>query len=521
MPAEVAPAINVGVGSWIERRARTAPNGVAIIAGDRTVSYAELAHRVRRLANGLHRLGVRRGDRVAWLGPNHPAFLESLFAAGLLGAALAPVNHRLTSGEVGALLADAEPSVLIRHGATGPLLPDSVLQEITVGDSFDAAGSEFEALISSSPSDPVDVSVGMDDVCLLPHTSGTIGPPKAIMLTHANVTWNVVNMLTSADFRGNDVTAAIAPFFRVGGTGVNVLPVLFMGGTVVVPSDTSPGGILTEMQQHRVTVGFGNPDLLDGLARSTLWPHVDLSSIRFILTGGAPVPVRLIRTYLDRGLTLLQGYGLSEAAPLALLLDSDSALTKIGSAGRPPLLVDIRIVRPDGTVVGAGETGELLVRGPNVMAGYWRRSDATREVLSPDGWLRTGDAARRDAEGYVWVVDRLADRFLSNGRLVYPGDVERVLTGHPSVEDAAVVPIARGGSETVAALIIPSAGSTLTEHDILEYGRRHLAPHEIPTSVTFLNHLPRNSVGKLIRTQLHAITAAQIPPHKHRTQPND
>ena len=136
------------------------------------------------------------------------------------------------------------------------------------------------------------------------------------------------------------------------------------------------------------------------------------------------------------------------------------------------------------------------------MAGYWRRSDATREVLSPDGWLRTGDAARRDAEGYVWVVDRLADRFISNGRLVYPGDVERVLTGHPSVEDAAVVPIARGGSETVAALVIPSAGSTLTEHDILEYGRRHLAPHEIPTSVTFLNHLPRTSVGKLIRTQL-------------------
>jgi fatty-acyl-CoA synthase len=499
---------NVGVGSWIERRARIAPGRLALVGDDRSLTYAELAVRVRRLANGLLGFGVGRGDRVAWLGPNHPAFVEALFASGLVGAALAPVNHRLAADGVRAVLADIQPSVLVQHAATDPaLVADRVGRRIAVAGSIQGA-SDFEELVASSPDDPVEVTVGMDDVCLLPHTSGTTGPPKGVMLTHANLTWNVVNFLSCADFRGDDVTVAIAPFFRVGGTGVNVLPVLFLGGTVVVPGDLRPPGILEAMERHRVTVGFGNPDLLDAMARSQRWPQVDLSSVRFVVTGGAPVPERLIRTYLDRGVLLLQGYGLSEAAPLALLLDPTSALTRMGSAGRPPLLVDTQIVHPDGTVVGPGETGELLVRGPNVMAGYWRRPEATREVLSADGWLRTGDAARRDQEGYVWIVDRVADHFLVDGRPVYPGDVERVLTGHPSVADAGVVQVpGEGGAQVVAALVVLSGGSQASEQELLTYGRRHLAAHQAPASVTLVDRLPRNSVGKLLRSQLRALAS--------------
>jgi fatty-acyl-CoA synthase len=309
--------------------------------------------------------------------------------------------------------------VLIQHHTADPAaVPGPVRHRIAVAGPVEGA-SDFEALLAASPDDPVEVVVGMDDVCLLPHTSGTTGPPKGIMLTHANVTWNVVNSLTCADFHGDDVTVAIAPFFRVGGTGVNVLPVLFLGGQVVVPGDLSPAGILRVMERHRVTVGFGNPDLLDALTRSERWPQADLSSVRFVVTGGAPVPERLIRAWLERGVLLLQGYGLSEAAPLALLLDPASATTKLGSAGRPPLLVDVRIMGTDQRPVGPGETGELAVRGPNVMAGYWRRPEATRKVLSSDGWLRTGDAARSDQEGDVWIVDRMADCFVSDGQQVY------------------------------------------------------------------------------------------------------
>jgi acyl-CoA synthetase (AMP-forming)/AMP-acid ligase II len=497
-------AANFGVGSWIERRARIAPHRVALVGDEGSLTYAELARRVRCLANGLRGLGVGRGDRVAWLGPNHPAFLEALFASGLVGAMLAPVNHRLEAAGIRAVLDDIEPRVIIQHHTADPAAAAGpVRHRIAVAGPVEGA-SEFEALVAASPDDPVEVAVGMDDVCLLPHTSGTTGPPKGIMLTHANVTWNVVNFLTCADFRGDDVTVAIAPFFRVGGTGVNVLPVLFLGGQVVVPGDLSPAGILRVMERHRVTVGFGNPDLLDALARSEVWPRVDLSSVRFVVTGGAPVPERLIRAWLDRGVLLLQGYGLSEAAPLALLLDPASATAKLGSAGRPPLLVDVRIVGTDQRPVGPGETGELSVRGPNVMAGYWRRPEATREVLSSDGWLRTGDAARSDQEGYVWIVDRMADCFVSDGRQVYPGDVERVLSGHPSIADAGVVQVPAKGGGSVAAFVVLSAGARATEAEILAYGRRHLAAHQAPAAVTFVDRLPRNSVGKLLRARLSA-----------------
>jgi fatty-acyl-CoA synthase len=503
-----------GVGSWIERRARTNPGQLALVGPDRSFTYAELAERVRRLANGLRRLGVEPGDRVAWLGPNHPAFLEALFASGLVGAAMAPANHRLTADQVRGVVADIEPAVLLQHAATDPapaadptLSAGSACRRVAVGGSIEGA-LEYEALVTESPEDPVEVAVGMDDLCLLPHTSGTTGAPKGIMLTHANLTWNVINFLTCADFRGDDVTLAIAPFFRVGGTGVNVLPVLFLGGTVVVPGDLAPEGILRAMERHRVTVGFGNPDLLDALAHSEAWPAADLSSVRFVITGGAPVPERLIRAWLDRGVTLLQGYGLSEAAPLALLLDPASALTRIGSAGRPPLLVDIQIVHPDHSPVGPGETGELLVRGPNVMAGYWRRPEATREVLLAGGWLRTGDAARRDEEGYIWIVDRVADRFLVGGRPVYPGDVERALTGHPSVADAGVVQVpGEAGGEMVAAVVVLSAGSRATEQELLAYARDRLAPHQAPASVRFVDHLPRNSVGKLVRAEVRILAS--------------
>jgi fatty-acyl-CoA synthase len=494
---------NAGVGSWIERRARAAPDGVALIAGDCSLTYAELAGRVRRLANGLRALGVEKGDRVAWLGPNHPAFLESLFAAGLLGAAMAPVNHRLDEAEISWVLGDIKPRVLIQHVATGATaVRGSPSRRVAVGGPLDGA-ADFEALVAGSSAHPVEETVTLDDLCLLPHTSGTTGRPKGVMLTHGNVTWNVVNLLSCADIRGDDVTIAIVPFFRVGGTGVNVLPVLFMGGAVVMPADVHPDNILRLTEQHHVTVGFGNPDILESLMRSKLWPTADLSSVRFLITGGAPVTEPLIRAYLKRGLNLLQGYGLSEAAPLALLLQPGSALSKVGSAGTPPLLVDTRIVGPDGADVGPRQAGELLVRGPNVMAGYWNRPEATAAALTPDGWLHTGDAARPDEDGYIWIVGRMADSFVSHGQVVHPGDVERVLLSHPAVADAGVAPVSESGTEMVAkAFVVVAAGAQATERELLAWCREHLAPHQVPAFVTFVDRLPRNSVGKLVRAEL-------------------
>ena len=326
------------------------------------------------------------------------------------------------------------------------------------------------------------------------------------MLTHANVTWNVINFLTSAEFRNDDVTIAFAPFFRVGGTGVNVLPVLFMGGTVVVPEDVEPDRLLALIERHRVTVGFAGPGLLEGLAATDRWASADLSSLRFVLTGGAPVPDRLVRRYAQRGVPLVQGYGLSEAGPLALLLDAANALEKIGSAGRPPAFVDVRIVDADGRDVPSGATGELHVRGPNVMAGYWRRPDATGEVLLDGGWLRTGDAARMDEEGDVWIVDRFADRFETAGGVVFPGDVERVLLSNPAVADAGVVGVASAdGSQVGAGFVVLAPGAATTTEELFAGARRELPAHAVPATIRLVGGLPRNSVGKLLRQQLREI----------------
>jgi fatty-acyl-CoA synthase len=281
-----------------------------------------------------------------------------------------------------------------------------------------------------------------------------------------------------------------------------VLPVLFKGGTVVVPESSKPDEILQLMEHHRVTVGFGNPDLLEALSRSSLWNTADLTSIRFIITGGAPVPERLMRAFFDRGISLIQGYGLSEAAPLVLLLDPENARRKAGSAGKPPMLVDVRILTPDGSDCAPGETGELLVRGPNVMAGYWNRPEATRLAVDEQGWLRTGDAARMDEEGYTWIVDRMEDRYVSSGRVVYPGDVERVFARHPAVAEVGVVGVRTGSRQSGAAFVVLKTGGTATEQELLRFCRQHLADYEVPRSVTFIERLPLNPVGKLLRSEL-------------------
>jgi fatty-acyl-CoA synthase len=500
-----------GVGSWATRRARGSPDRPALVAGTRSLTYAELAERIVRLANGLRGLGVGRGDRVAWLGPNHIAFLESLFAAGQLGAVLAPVNHRLRAETQAVVLTQTEPLVLVQHGIPSPAVPASVRHLVVVNGPLEGA-HDYETLIAASSTQPIGETIGMADLLLLPHTSGTTGDPKAVMLTHGNLTWNALNFITAADFRGDDVTIATAPFFRTGGTGVNVLPVLFMGGTVVVPHDATPDGLLRLMEQHHVTVGFGNPDLLDALTKADEWPSVDLSSIRFMLTGGAPVPERLIRAYLDRGVTLLQGYGLSEAAPLALLLDAQHALDKVGSAGKPPLFVDLRIVDPAGTDVTNGDTGELLLRGPNVMPGYWKRPEETRASFVEGGWLRTGDAARADDDGFIWIVDRVDACFNSAEGPVYPGDVERALMAHPSVADAGVVGVTKAAGEMVgAAFVVLASAAAVTEEELLDFCRDRLHAHQVPEAVMFVDALPRNEVGKLVRTDLLGLTPGGQP----------
>jgi fatty-acyl-CoA synthase len=487
------------VGTWIERRARVAAEHTALIFGDTNRTYADLARRIRRLAHGLRALGVQRGDRVVWLGGNHPAFLEALFATATHGAALAPISHRLEPDVIDELIAATDPRVVLLHGPVRvPALPATVEATVEVGPTY-------ERLIAGHADEPIDAWVALGDLCLLPFTSGTTGTPKGIMLTQANLTWNVVNALSSLDVRGDDVTMAVTPFFRTGGTGVNVLPVLFQGGTVVIPETTTPDEVLRLIARHRVTIGFGNPDLFDALTRSPLWRTADLTSLRVCVTGGAPVPERLLRAYHQREVHLLQGYGLSEAAPLVSVLDAASAPWKLGSAGRPAMFVDTRIVGPDGADRAAGQIGELLVRGPNVMAGYWNRPDATRRVFNEHGWLRTGDAAFADADGYLFIVGRIEDAYVAAGEIVHPGLAERLLLQHPSVAEACVL---RAEEGAVAYVVRTEGAPAEIESDLLALCRDRLSLSACPTAIRFVDALPRNANGKILRRELHRRVAA-------------
>jgi fatty-acyl-CoA synthase len=493
----------LGVGTWIERRARIVPDAPALVVEDAPVSYAELALRIRRVANAFRQLGVAQGDRVVWMGQNHPAFLESFFGAALIGAALAPINHHLARETINALLADYEPALVVQHrdvefnpsGSGSRSLP-----WLGVAGQLPGA-ADYEATVGSAPDHSPGVAVGLDDLCLLAHTSGTTSQPKGIMLSHANVTWNAINIVASVGLRTEDVTVAIAPFFRTGGVGLDVLPLLFLGGTVVLPAEYDPDGILAAMARHRVSIAHGNPDVLEAMLHSRDWPVTVLSTLRFIITGGAPVPERLIRAYLARGVTMVQGYGLSEAGPAVAVLPSTDALSRVGSAGKPLLMVDLRVVGPDDGDVAVDETGELHVRGPNVMAGYWRRPDATRTVQSAGGWLRTGDAARIDADGYVWIVGRMADAFESAGRLIHPGDIERLLAASATVADVAVVGLASADRVRLVAVAVRSGEGGLPPEVLGAAGVE---------AVVYVDELPRSSVGKLLRHELRALAEAAL-----------
>ena len=498
------------------RRARRTPDRVAVIhAGDR-LTYAQVHDRVTRLAHGLRGLGIGRGDRVAYLGPNHPALLETLFAAGTLGAILVPLNTRLAAPELARHLADSGSRALIygagradmvaalRDGA--PPASPFTADVIALGE---PAGGElgYAALLAAGPATDLDEQVGLDDPCLIMYTSGTTGGSKGATLSHGNITWNALNVVVDADFRQDEIALVVAPLFHTAALNMLCLPTLLKGGAVLIEPGFEPGRALEVIESHRVTSLFGVPAVYDAMAAHPRWPDADLSSLRMLLCGGAPVPEATIRGYTSRGLTFIQGYGMTETSPGALLLDAAHVESKAGSAGVPHFFTDVQVVRPDLTIAPRGETGEIVVAGPNVMQGYWNQPEATARAMLAGGddgtWLRSGDAGTTDADGYVFVVDRIKDMIISGGENVYPAEVENVLREHPAVADCGVigVPDARWG-EVGRAVVVLRPGAEATEEDMLSFLDGKIARFKIPKSVRFTGELPRTGTGKILKKRL-------------------
>ncbi|MEU4686861.1 acyl-CoA synthetase [Streptomyces xinghaiensis] len=493
---------NEGLGSWPARRARKTPHRPALVHDDVTVTYAELHSRTTRLAHALRAAGIRRGDRVAYLGPNHPSYLETLFATGLLGAVFVPLNIRLAGPEIAYQLADSGARALV-HGPSCAGLVAGLPDDLDVRTHVEV-GPEYERALAAGSTEPVDEPVSPDDTCVIMYTSGTTGRPKGAMLTHANLTWNAVNVLVDQDLSAGERALVSAPLFHTAGLNMLTLPVLLKGGTCVLAEAFDPGATLDLVERHAITFMFGVPAMFDQMARHPRWAEADLSSLRTLTCGGAPVPTPLITAYQARGLTFLQGYGMTEAAPGTLFLDAEHAVSKAGSAGVPHFFSDVRVVRPDLTPVDAGETGEVVVRGPHVMPGYWGLPEETAAVFA-DGWFRSGDAARVDEDGYVYVVDRLKDMIISGGENVYPAEIENALLSHPDIVECAVIGVAdEKWGEVPRAVVVPREGAVLDPGEVLGSLAGRLARYKIPKSVVIADELPRTASGKLLKPQVRS-----------------
>ncbi|HEY0454337.1 long-chain fatty acid--CoA ligase [Actinophytocola sp.] len=486
---------NEGIGSWTARRARMSPDRVAVVHDGREWTYRELHERSTRVAHVLAGLGVEGGDRVAYLGPNHPTFLEALFGTGMAGAIFVPLNTRLTPPELAYILRDSGATVLI-HAPTH----DEHAAELR--DLVDVLPLDaYERLLADAPTDPRDDPVDPDDLAMIMYTSGTTGRPKGAALTHANIHWNSLNLLIDVDLAGDEVTLVNAPMFHVAALNQTVLPTLLKGGTVVLMSAFDPSRTLELIARHRVTYLFGVPAMFQAVAAAPGWAAADLSSVRTMICGGAPVPEKVITTYQERGLIFLQGYGLTESSPSALFLRAAESREKVGSAGTPCFFTDVRIVDPSGADVQPGEPGEVILHGPNVMSGYWNKPAETAAVLSSDGWLHTGDVAVADDDGYLYIRDRIKDVIISGGENIYPAEVEDALHQHPAVADCAVigVPDEKWGEVGRAVVVLRSP---TTPSDILDSLTARIAKYKIPKSVVFADALPRTASGKLLKSQL-------------------
>ncbi len=472
------------IGRWIRDRARTTPQRVAIDHLGRTVTYAELDATSERLAGALFARGLVRGDRVATLTGNSPEHVAVFFACAKAGLIIAPLSWRLAPAELAYQLDDAEPALFLVEGEYAELAR--------------ASGRAFEPLTLAGEGDALDAEVDDEDALLLVYTSGTTGRPKGALLTHANCFWTNLSFDLATGVSSGDVVLQILPQFHCGGWNVQALLAWWKGATVVLERAFDPARCLALIEEKRITTMMGVPANYLFMSQDAAFASADLSSLRRAVVGGASMPESLLEAWRSRGVEIVQGYGLTEAAPNVLCVPPEDAVRKAGWAGKPYPHVDVRL----------SAEGELQVRGPNVFAGYWRNPEATAEVFDGD-WLRTGDVAERDEEGFYRIKDRLKDMYISGGENVYPAEVESVLHEHPAVADVAVVgvPDERWG-EVGVAFVVPAA--EVPEGELVEFVRERLARFKAPKDVRFVEVLPRSGLGKVLKDELRASVGEQV-----------
>lgn len=494
---------------WVAHHAMRTPDKIALIdlGTERRLSYATLHDRIARLATFLrdsHSVG--RGDRVAVLAQNTTDTLEVQFACGRLGAIFVPLNTRLTVPELEFIVGDAAPKILIDDEDLGEIAAKVATLTKVPATLRLGKGSGYETGLAAAHALRDPEYVTLDDVSTIMYTSGTTGRPKGAIITHGMTFWNCVNLGSLAYITPSSVLLTVLPLFHTGGLNCYTNPVLHVGGTTYIMRAFDPGVALKLIGDPAagINVFFGVPSIYQFMAQHPAFADIDFSRLLIGGVGGAPMPVPLLKIWEARGVALQQGYGMTETSPAVLALDREDAARKAGSAGKPVLHTEVRIVTPEGRDAAVGELGELWVKGPNITPGYWNRPDANKSSFT-DGWLHTGDATRKDGDGFYYIVDRWKDMYISGGENVYPAEVENVLYQIPAIAEAAVIglPDATWG-EVGLAIVALKPGQSVADTAIIAHCRENLARFKCPRTVTFVEALPRNATGKVHKPTLRA-----------------
>ena len=489
---------------WLSKWIEYSPDKIAVKEYEtgRALTYKELNNVSCRLSNLLtQEYKLKKGDRVMVFAENCLEYFIFFFAAQKTGLILVPVNYRLTSHEVDFLILDSKPSVIITekkyfdkfYNCPTTKEVKHILELEEIGNLF---YENKEIACEYKEND----SIVEDDPIFILYTSGTTGEPKGALYTHKMLVWNSINTTMRLDITSDERSVTCMPQFHTGGWNVIPTPFLHRGAYICVTKKFDPDIILKLLQDEKATMFVAVPTMLQLMAQSLLFEEVDLSAMKYFVIGGESMPLPLIEKWHSKGIPIRQGYGLTEAGPSITSLHQDDAIRKMGSIGKLNFYIEEKIVDDEGHQVKQGEVGEFLLKGPSVTPSYWNNKEATNCAIT-DGWFSTGDLVKKDDEGYIYVVDRKKNMYISGGENVYPAEIERLLYTHPLVKEVAVigVPNEKWG-ESGKAFIVTSGD--VSEEEIIKFCDGKLARYKIPKHVQCLKQLPKNDTGKINKKEL-------------------
>lgn len=504
------------IGDILRRNAKLYPHKTAIVFEGKKYSYGELDDRIKRLANRLRAKGIGKGDRVGLLEHPCPQYIELYIAIPKIGAVLTPLNCRLAGRELEYIINDAEIKMLILgkefidviHSIQSDL--KTVVTYFCIGDAPSGMGT-YEELITGFSPEVQEIDIDDDDIAVQMYTSGTTGKPKGAMLTHKNLISMYISRIIDFKLDMDDIFLSAVPYYHT--AAEYALVILYAGGTLIIHGKFEPGDFLETLETENVTFTLGVPSMVNFLLQH-IEKHpryYDFSNLKMFLYGASPMPVAVLRKAIETFKPVfLHSYGLTEASPGVTFLrpeeqvleGPEEKVRRLASCGKEIFNVEARVVNEQGVDVKPGEVGEIIVKGDNIMKGYWKLPEETAETIK-NGWLHTGDMATVDEDGYVFIVDRRKDMIISGGENIYPREVEEVLYSHPSILEAAVIGVPdEDWGESVKAFVVLKEGKKVSEEEIIDFCKKNLASYKKPKSVEFLDSLPRNPVGKVLKKEL-------------------